>query len=139
MTKYSSVLRIQGAGKYHVELKSRFGKENCSEHRAGDSVESEFSFVPIKYWPYDVIIVTPIVNPELGIFDQIDWICQKLERHEAFLLEIIANGVNIDISCCCYTDQNIGDLKISSSQIKNIAKFGISFFSRFVVNEVFVE
>jgi hypothetical protein len=137
MSKFSSVLRIQGAAKQYDDLASRFGRELCSTYKGGDPTGAEFSFAPINKWPGDVLIMAPKASPQSDIFEQINLICAKLEQNEDVLHAVLADGGSIEISCSHNSDKNIGDFRLSAAQIQSLSKFEVGVFFRFVIHDVF--
>jgi hypothetical protein len=139
MQDFFAVLRIDGPAKYHNSIVTCFGKEACSCHQAGDPFEQESSFLPIKNWPTDVVLVTPRVESRSSIVEYVAWCCDQLIMNNALMQKLIADGVTMDISCWCHSSEKVGDFRLSSDQIKILANYGISVFFRFVVDEVFAE
>lgn len=139
MQNFGAVLRIHGPVNYHGSIVAHFGREACSWHKAGDRVAADLSFLPIKNWPSDIVLVTPQVKLRSSVMEHVGWCCDKLVQNDAFVRELIANETSMEVSCWCNTSENIGDFRLSSEQVKTLANYGVGVFFRFIVNEVFAE
>jgi hypothetical protein len=135
---YQAVLRLHGTPEFREQVLSAFGRDACSWHGAGERVGSEFSFAGLKAWPTHVVVVTP-PSPilESDIADQLDWITDILVENSSLLQTLIQKGAKIDISTWCHTALNVGDFRVSKSQMEVFAQYGISIFFRFMCDEAF--
>ncbi len=137
MKEFSAILQISVPKMHPDSIVAIFGREACSCHETGDVFEPEMSYAPIRDWAGDVVLVSPNICSNSGITEPVDWCCDKLVKNSAVLTNLMREGMSMHFTCWCNSSEKVGDVKLSSEQIQVFSKFGISFFFRFVVNEVF--